>query len=42
MPMTCEVMAWVLAQAVTVVLLAEAQWMGLQATRPGRLQPQGA
>lgn len=28
--------AWVLAQAVTVVLLAEAQWMGLRATRPLR------
>jgi hypothetical protein len=27
-------MAWVIAQAVTVVLLAEAQWMGLRATRP--------
>ena len=26
-------MAWVIAQAVTVVLLAEAQWMGLRATR---------
>lgn len=26
-------MAWVLAQAVTVVLLGEAQWMGLRATR---------
>jgi len=26
-------MAWVLAQAVTVVVLAEAQWMGLRATR---------
>jgi len=26
--------AWVIAQAVTVVLLAEAQWMGLRATRP--------
>ena len=25
--------AWVIAQAVTVVLLAEAQWMGLRATR---------
>ena len=25
--------AWVLAQAVVVVLLAEAQWMGLRATR---------
>lgn len=29
-------MAWVIAQAVTVVLLAEAQWMGLRATRPDR------
>ncbi|KQP37529.1 hypothetical protein [Pseudorhodoferax sp. Leaf274] len=29
-------MAWVVAQAVTVVLLAEAQWMGLRATRPQR------
>ncbi|MFT3721620.1 hypothetical protein [Pseudorhodoferax sp.] len=28
--------AWVAAQAVTVVLLAEAQWMGLRATRPPR------
>lgn len=28
-------MAWVIAQAVVVVLLAEAQWMGLRATRPG-------
>ncbi|MBS0426747.1 MAG: hypothetical protein JSR41_05615 [Proteobacteria bacterium] len=28
-------MAWVIAQAVTVVLLAEAQWMGLRATRAG-------
>jgi hypothetical protein len=27
-------MAWVIAQAVTVVLLAEAQWMGRRATRP--------
>lgn len=27
-------MAWLGAQAVTVVLLAEAQWMGLRATRP--------
>ncbi len=26
-------MAWVIAQAVTVVLLAEAQWMGLRASR---------
>ena len=26
-------MAWVLAQAVTVLLLGEAQWMGLRATR---------
>lgn len=25
--------AWVIAQAVTVVVLAEAQWMGLRATR---------
>jgi hypothetical protein len=29
-------MAWVIAQAVTVVLLAEAQWMGLRATRKPR------
>jgi len=29
-------MAWVIAQAVTVVLLAEAQWMGLRATRQPR------
>ena len=29
-------MAWVIAQAVTVVLLAEAQWMGLRATRAPR------
>ena len=28
--------AWVIAQAVTVVLLAEAQWMGLRATRQPR------
>lgn len=28
--------AWVVAQAVTVVLLAEAQWMGLRATRQPR------
>lgn len=28
--------AWVVAQAVTVVLLAEAQWMGLRATRQAR------
>ena len=28
-------MAWVIAQAATVVLLAEAQWMGLRATRVG-------
>ena len=34
--------AWVLAQAVTVVVLAEAQWMGLKATRPGRLQARSA
>lgn len=26
-------MAWLLAQAVTVLLLADAQWMGLRATR---------
>ena len=29
-------MAWFIAQALTVVLLAEAQWMGLRATRAGR------
>lgn len=29
-------MAWVAAQAVTVVVLAEAQWMGLRATRTPR------
>lgn len=29
-------MAWVVAQAVTVVLLAEAQWMGLRAIRAAR------
>lgn len=28
--------AWVLAQALTVVVLAELQWMGLRRTRPGR------
>lgn len=28
--------AWVLAQAVVVVVLAELQWMGLRATRPAR------
>ncbi|WP_077000396.1 hypothetical protein [Variovorax sp. KK3] len=28
--------AWVLAQAVTVALLAEMQWLGLRHTRPGR------
>jgi len=28
--------AWVIAQAVAVVLLAEAQWMGLRATRQPR------
>lgn len=33
-PVTALGMAWVLAQAVTVLLLAEAQWMGLRATRP--------
>ena len=27
--------AWVLAQALTVVVLAELQWMGLRRTRPG-------
>lgn len=31
--------AWVLVQAVTVVLLAELQWMGLRATRPHPLAP---
>lgn len=30
-------MAWLLAQALTVVLLAEAQWMGLRATRTPQL-----
>ena len=29
-------MAWVIAQAACVVLLAEAQWMGLRATRQAR------
>lgn len=29
-------MAWVAAQAITVVVLAEAQWMGLRATRKPR------
>lgn len=29
-------MAWVIAQAVTVVVLAEAQWTGLRATRSAR------
>ncbi|MDA7414762.1 hypothetical protein PGB34_00165 [Xenophilus arseniciresistens] len=29
-------MAWLLAQAVTVLLLADAQWMGLRATRTPR------
>ncbi len=33
-PVTALGMAWVIAQAATVVLLAEAQWMGLRATRP--------
>lgn len=28
--------AWVLAQAVAVIVLAELQWMGLRATRPAR------
>ena len=28
--------AWVLAQAVVVVVLAELQWVGLRATRPAR------
>lgn len=28
--------AWVLAQALVVVVLAELQWMGLRATRPAR------
>lgn len=32
-------MAWVIAQAVTVVLLAEAQWMGLRASRPAHAGP---
>lgn len=35
-PVTPLGMAWVIAQAATVVLLAEAQWMGLRATRAGR------
>lgn len=32
-PVTGLGMAWVLAQAVTVLLLAEAQWLGLRASR---------
>lgn len=35
-PVTALGTAWVVAQAVTVVLLAEAQWMGLRATRQPR------
>lgn len=40
-PVTGLGMAWVLAQAVIVLLLAEAQWMGLRATRvpPARALP---
>ena len=35
-PVTALGMAWVVAQAVTVLLLAEAQWLGLRATRADR------
>lgn len=41
-PVTALGMAWVAAQAVTVVLLAEAQWMGLRATRAGRAHARAA
>lgn len=35
-PVTALGMAWVIMQAVAVALLAEAQWMGLRATRAPR------